>query len=53
MTQSDTLTEISIKETSTEHEAKSSSRHKWAWEEMKSIGISRNEVGSKRRKNSE
>lgn len=26
---------------------------KWAWEEMKSNGVSRNEVGPKKRKNSE
>lgn len=40
MSQSDTWTEESIREISTKHEAESSGGYKWAWEEMKSNGVS-------------
>lgn len=53
MGQSDTWTEIHIRETSTKHETKNSSRYEWVQEEMKSHGVSRDGVGPKERENSE
>lgn len=42
-----------IRETSTKRETENSSRYKWAQEEMKSSGVSRDEVGPKKRENGE
>ena len=46
-------TPIYIRQVLIKHETKKLSRCKWAKEEMRSNGVSRYEVGSKRRKNSE